>query len=244
VVELVRRGALPANKHGQARPLVSVFVDLDDLLGLPADHPAEAMLRRCQLGSGVPIGRDTAQRLACEGSVTWVTGTRRPDGTATIADAISPSRTATAAQRRALRERDHGCVFPGCDAPVDWCDVHHVTFYDFGGPTTLANLVLLCRHHHHRVHEGGFRLAREADGTVRVWRPDGTLLPQVSHGAQLPLQDPPEPPRCRPRGTPTRPTLPPATRFRRLAERRSREEALNAEAERLVLARLAAHRAV
>lgn len=247
LVELVRRGALPTNKHGQARPLVTVFIDHRELIGLPIDSPAEMILRRSQLGSGTPIHRATAERLACEGSVAYVFGTRRADGTTTIADAVSPSRTATAAQRRALRERDHGCVFPGCDAPVDWCDAHHVIFAEHGGPTTLANLVLLCRHHHHRVHEGGFRLARSADGTIHVWRPDGTPLPDASPGSQLPIQPPPEEPtRCEvgdpgaatgpPRDAPPRR---PATRFRRLAERRTREEAEIADCRRIVLARLA-----
>jgi len=35
--------------------------------------------------------------------------------------------------------------------------------------------VLLCWHHHHAVHEGGFRMKFE-HGQVSVWRPDGTLL--------------------------------------------------------------------
>ena len=35
-----------------------------------------------------------------------------------------------------------------------------------GGPTDLANLVLLCGRHHWRVHEGGWQLARTASGEV------------------------------------------------------------------------------
>lgn len=33
-----------------------------------------------------------------------------------------------------------------------------------GGPTELSNLALLCWHHHHLVHEGGWRIEREAGG--------------------------------------------------------------------------------
>jgi len=36
------------------------------------------------------------------------------------------ARHASRAQRRALELRDGQCVFPGCDAPVNWCDAHHV----------------------------------------------------------------------------------------------------------------------
>ncbi len=55
--------------------------------------------------------------------------------------------------RRALESgrlavRDGGCVFPGCDRPLAWCDAHHLRHWLHGGPTDLANLVLLCRAHH------------------------------------------------------------------------------------------------
>ncbi|QYG93678.1 hypothetical protein HC251_15440 [Iamia sp. SCSIO 61187] len=35
----------------------------------------------------------------------------------------------------------------------------------------MANLVPLWRYHHHKVHEGGFTLTLEPDGTVEVHRP-------------------------------------------------------------------------
>jgi hypothetical protein len=48
-----------------------------------------------------------------------------------------------------------------------------------GGPTTLGNLVLLCRRHHHAVHEEGYRVFRGPDGTLDFRRPDGRPLPEV-----------------------------------------------------------------
>ena len=55
-------------------------------------------------------------------------------------------------------------------------DVHHVVHWADGGPTALANLVLLCRRHHRMVHEpGGFRLEL-IDGRPRFMRPDGSGL--------------------------------------------------------------------
>jgi hypothetical protein len=55
-------------------------------------------------------------------------------------------RHATPGQRRALAARDGGCTFPGCDAPTQWCDAHHVTHWQHGGRTDLDELALLCRH--------------------------------------------------------------------------------------------------
>jgi len=81
------------------------------------------------------------------------------------------ARTVSAAQRRAVVLRDEHCVHPGCRAPADWCDVHHLVEWEHGGVTDLANLVLLCRRHHVVVHEGRKRLVRdEASGEFRVER--------------------------------------------------------------------------
>jgi hypothetical protein len=81
------------------------------------------------------------------------------------------SRTITPAQRHALAVRDGGCVFPGCSRPLVWCEGHHLVHWLDGGPTDLANLVLLCRAHHRAVHEGGWRLARGPDGGVTATPP-------------------------------------------------------------------------
>ena len=62
------------------------------------------------------------------------------------------------AKRRALAYRDHGCRFPGYDLPFG--QAHHIKHWAQGGPTTLWNLVLLCRRHHRSVHEEGFRVER------------------------------------------------------------------------------------
>jgi hypothetical protein len=55
-----------------------------------------------------------------------------------------------------------------------------------GGPTTLGNLVLLCRRHHHAVHEEGYRVSRESDGALEFRRPDGRTLPEVPPTAPVP----------------------------------------------------------
>jgi hypothetical protein len=90
-------------------------------------------------------------------------------------------RLATVAQRRAIAIRDGGCTFPGCDAPIDWCDHHHVVDWHKGGPTDLANLVALCRHHHGVTHRNGWSMTLD-DRQVPHWTsPSGEHLVGQRH---------------------------------------------------------------
>jgi hypothetical protein len=82
------------------------------------------------------------------------------------------TRTVSRAQRNALVVRDAGCVFPDCGRPQTWCEAHHLRHWLYGGPTDLANLVLLCWAHHRAVHEGGWQLQ---------WAPDGHLTATPPH---------------------------------------------------------------
>ena len=81
------------------------------------------------------------------------------------------TRVIAPAQRRALAVRDRGCVFPGCERPLAWCDAHHLWHWIDGGPTDLANLALVCRAHHRAVHEGGWQLTRGPDGRFTATPP-------------------------------------------------------------------------
>jgi hypothetical protein len=81
------------------------------------------------------------------------------------------TRVIQAAQRSALAVRDGGCVFPDCTRSLAWCEAHHLRHWLHGGPTNLANLALVCRAHHRAVHEGGWRLVRQADGRLTATPP-------------------------------------------------------------------------
>ena len=217
LAELVARGSgATSSGIGACGAAVQVVADHARLAGLPADRAADADRRRCELAEpgATPIPTATAQRLICEGRATVVT----VDGAGgfRVLDASPAVRTATSRQRSALLERDRGCVYPGCPVPANWCDAHHVIPYEVGGPTTMENLVLVCRFHHHQIHEGGHVLSRQ-DGHVAVRRPDGSLLAaDAPHGTLVPL-DPVHP-------TDPDPPTRPATRFRPLAEQRTRRE--------------------
>jgi hypothetical protein len=120
-----------------------------------------------------PISRQTALRLLCDCKVSRLI----TDGKSEILDLGRAVRTATDAQRKALAWRDGGCVYPGCDHPPWFCDAHHVKHWvDHQGRTDLDELVLICRYHHRRLHEGGEILHRTADGDLYLITPTGTRL--------------------------------------------------------------------
>ncbi len=116
---------------------------------------------------GAVLGPETARRLACDASLTRVV----------LGPASQPldvgrrTRVIPPAVRTALLVRDRGCVFPGCDRPPPWTDAHHVVHWADGGPTSLDNLVLLCRRHHRALHEGRHTLARDDTGCWQIEPP-------------------------------------------------------------------------
>ncbi len=121
----------------------------------------------------VNVSAETSRRLACDASLVAM----RQAGDGSPLDVGRKTRLVPAATRRALVARDGGCRFPGCTSR--YCDAHHVQHWVNGGPTRLDNLVLLCRRHHRLVHEGGFTVSWDAQGTVAFQRADGTVLPLV-----------------------------------------------------------------
>jgi hypothetical protein len=78
-----------------------------------------------------------------------------------VIDVGRATRIVSAPTRRALRVRDRGCRWPGCDRQVNWSTPHHIiTWTPDRGPTNLPNLLLLCFHHHRLVHEGGWQVIK------------------------------------------------------------------------------------
>jgi hypothetical protein len=80
-------------------------------------------------------------------------------------------RLATAPMRKALLIRDRGCAAPGCLCPPGRLEAHHILHWIDGGVTAVYNLVLLCRRHHRFVHERGWRIALNADGSIEFSPP-------------------------------------------------------------------------
>ncbi len=93
----------------------------------------------------------------------------------------APARTATAQQRRAVAVRDGGCVFPGCDCPINWCDLHHVHHFEHGGDTSVENLAPLCRRHHGVTHTNGWVMTATPDQRFVWTTPAGRTLHSQRH---------------------------------------------------------------
>jgi Domain of unknown function (DUF222)/HNH endonuclease len=90
--------------------------------------------------------------------------------------------------RRAATIRHPCCAFPGCGQPSSLGQIHHLIPRSHGGPTALHNLVPLCTFHHLIViHQRGWCLRLNPDGTTTATSPDGRIL--HSHGP--PDHDPP-----------------------------------------------------
>ncbi|HSJ50898.1 MAG TPA: HNH endonuclease [Actinomycetota bacterium] len=164
---------------GGERPHLVVTVPVEALVQASEERsaadPAQPMDSVPELDHVGPVGPEVVRRLACDAQVRRVvlSGRSEPLDVGRRTPVISP------AMRRALIVRDGGCRFPGCDRPPSWCDGHHVVPWAEGGPTALANLLLLCRRHHRLVHRrGGFTLALE-DGRPVFRRPDGSVLEEV-----------------------------------------------------------------
>jgi hypothetical protein len=98
---------------------------------------------------------------------------------------ITPTiRTPNRALRRYLARRDQGCTHPLCTQRL-WLHAHHIVFWDDGGETTPANLVLLCPRHHRALHHGEFSIEGDPEaGTLR-------FLDRFGRPIQPPGLDPP-----------------------------------------------------
>jgi hypothetical protein len=130
---------------------------------------------RAHLDAGAMLSAETIRRIWCDSTVTRVD---EHDGVITFID--EPTRTISAGLRRALKLRDSQCRFPGCCAKR--VDAHHIRYRSHKGPTTLTNLLSLCRYHHKLVHEGGYTVTRHTDGEIRFHNPQGR---QLTYGTNL-----------------------------------------------------------
>jgi hypothetical protein len=125
-----------------------------------------------ELSAGGHVSAETSRRLACDcGVVHWL-----EDGNGNTLDVGRRTRSIPPAIRRALNRRDGGCRCPGCTARHH-VDAHHIRHWADGGETRIDNLLLLCRHHHRLVHEGGYGLAQDVAGQPVFTTPKAERIP-------------------------------------------------------------------
>ena len=172
LAETALRHALDPGAPGER---YQVVVHVDAAVLADPDQPGQSVLDH-----GVHVSAETSRRLACDASRVVM----RHDEEGRVVEVGARTRTIPPAIRRALHHRDRGCRFPGCGSSLG--EGHHVRHWAEGGPTTLSNLALLCRRHHRAVHEEGFHIEREGDGTLQFRWPDGQLMPEVPPPVAVP----------------------------------------------------------
>jgi hypothetical protein len=140
-----------------------------------------------------PEGRDATGQLT-ELLARAVAELPRPLGSPSAAlDIGRKSQSWTPRQRDALHALYGGrCSAPGCTSAISV--IHHIVHWVHGGLTKISNGAPFCLYHHWLVHEGGWRVVKEPDGTLILiapppgWRPGmiyrrGKPLPETATGA-------------------------------------------------------------
>jgi hypothetical protein len=170
-------GGLPT--VGGERPQLGILVSPLTLAGLTPTPAGDALSRagiapepdRPWLAWVGEISTELAQRLSCDCD-TWRVVLDPSSGLPL--NLGRTHRIVPAGLRKAVLARDRTCRWPGCDAPAQWVDIHHLDAWALGGLTNVDRLLSLCRYHHHKVHEGHWTIEfNPATGQVWVTRPDG-----------------------------------------------------------------------
>ncbi|WP_433014218.1 DUF222 domain-containing protein [Kribbella sp. CA-294648] len=156
--------------HAPGVPHITITIDFDDLRTATAHAVGELVY-------GDNLSASAIRRLACDAAILPIVlgSDSQP------LDVGTEQRFVTRPIRRALMRRDKGCVV--CKAPPWQCHAHHLIHWIDGGPTSIANLVLLCAGHHRAVHSGQWAITITG-GVVHVTRPTWTS-PGITSAADL-----------------------------------------------------------
>jgi hypothetical protein len=141
------------------------------MLHVTAETSASSDIGCGEIENGPGVTAETSKRICCDTSVSRIVADQ-------YGEPLSigrKSRVIPPAMRRALQARDRQCRFPGC-THRHFIDGHHIRHWAEGGETGLDNLVLLCRHHHRLVHEGGFGCEKDSTGKIIFTDPAGMKI--------------------------------------------------------------------
>ncbi len=136
------------------RPHIDVTASVETIAG-DTGHP----FARTATGEDLDIA--TLRRIACDAGITPIVA-----NTLGVPLAMGrETRTATPAQWAALVARDIGCIGEGCTRPANWCEAHHIHWWDRDdGPTDVDKMALVCSHEHYLIHHQGWEVRMGADG--------------------------------------------------------------------------------
>jgi hypothetical protein len=113
-------------------------------------------------GTDEALSMSTVEELACANGTQIAT----TDPSGHVLDLGREQRLYSPRQRTALAIRDGGCLWPDCHRPPTWCEAHHIAHWQHGGRTDPHSGILLCRHHHLKLHNQRWNI-RLHDG--RYW---------------------------------------------------------------------------
>jgi len=147
---------------GHERCQIMLHVDIKTLqnhANCTTQHENHAN-HHCNLDNRQWLSPETAKRLSCDASLVTVL----EDDKGKVLNIGRRSRTIPPAIVKALNLRDTSCQYPSC-CTSKHLDAHHIIHWANGGETRLNNLVMLCRHHHTKLHQGAFTIETKATGT-------------------------------------------------------------------------------
>ncbi|WP_084103643.1 HNH endonuclease signature motif containing protein [Demequina sp. NBRC 110056] len=160
--DLARHALGCSNTHRSGvRTTIVVRMSLADLMGGVGLAKID--------GITTPVSVREARRLA--GDAGFIPEVLAGDGT--VLELGRTQRRFSAAQRLAMLERDGGCA--KCHAPPEYCEAHHIQFWEDGGLTDLDNGVMLCTRCHHDIHRLGWRIT--INGRHVTFTPPSNLDP-------------------------------------------------------------------
>lgn len=149
--------------ESRVRSDVVVHIDLATLTG----GLSATSTHRTAYGADLPV--ETIRRMSCEAGIIPLV----LNGTGVPLDIGRSQRLASAGQRRALEAAHLTCAMPGCEVAFHHCQIHHIEYWEHGGPTDLDNMVPLCSRHHHAAHEGGWTLSLDSESRLLTASPPG-----------------------------------------------------------------------
>ena len=153
----LQAGAGPTN--GGEKPHVVVYMHWSQMAG---------QIEKATRENGFPMTTGAARRYLCDAKIIPVV----LGGDSEILDVGRERRTYTRAMRRAIRARDRGCVWDGCDRPTNWCEIHHVNYWKRDlGETNVKTGALLCDFHHDEIHKDRWTIRFAEDGRPELIPP-------------------------------------------------------------------------
>ena len=179
LVDLAIAGHTATGKPGSAtRYLAHLHLSETALAG--GDGRCEIHGHADAMDQPIGISIDTALRMLCDADIDIVL----PNEDGHTNHAGHRQGIVRGLRRRQVEQRDeHRCQIPGCTRRGH-LEVHHIKHRAHNGNNALPNLTMLCRFHHHRLHEGGWTATRTPDG-LELHDPHGRRIcsrPPVTTG--------------------------------------------------------------